>query len=1158
MASDVATRTNPFPGLAPFDEPEAALFFGRDREIEEILERLASRRLLAVIGVSGCGKSSLVRAGVKPVLRIGAAKSLPGRWRIHTITPGKAPIQALRKAINASPAWPATSFDLVEHARQNLRPGENLLLIVDQLEELFSFRAETLSKDAGNTAALFVNLLLNAVDQREVPIYLLLTMRTDFLGECAEFRGLPEALNDCYYLVPRMTRIQQQEAIERPLEEEDVTITPSLLQRLLNESAEDPDDLPVLQHLLRRLFENWNARGADGPINDEDYTAVGGWKNAINQEADNVLNRFAAEEENVRLVFQWITDRGTGEKPVRRARPLGECAAVSGLGQKRLGEIVQAFQARGLLKPSDLTCESLVDLPHESVMWQWTRLKSWIVQETERAAQLRFLLQSSRQRVPLVGLALDSAVKLRAQWKSERTRTLRYLQETELEAVDSWVAHSDRIAKLKRRRRMWLLAGIGTLVGVLAILAIWVSIRERTLRNAAEARELTAWTAVSLDDDPQRSLILGLYAWGKQRAMVPGLGDFLHEALLRSAIRLTLRGHKDAVWSVAWSPDGSKLATASKDDTAKVWEAATGRELLTLRGDQGPVECVAWSPDGSKLATAGEDQTVKIWEAATGRELLTLHGHEGHVMSVAWSPDGGKLATASRDKTARIWEAGTGRELLALRGHQDQVLSVAWSPDGGKLATASGDSTAKVWQAETGRELLTLHGHRARVERVAWSPDGSKLATASWDRTAKTWDAITGAELLTLQGNQSSVLSVAWSPDGNWLGTAGGDRTAKVWDAKTGRELLTVRGHEGPVWSVAWSPDSDKLATASEDRTAKIWYVAGAGRELITLRGHQDGILAVAWSPDASKLVTGSVDKTVKIWEAVTGRELLTMRGHEGYVWSAAWSPDGSKLATASWDNTAKLWDAATGRELETLRGHQGYVMGIAWSPDGSKLATASRDGTAKVWEAATGRELQSLHGHPGHLMSVAWSPDGSKLATASDDATATVWEAASGRELLSLHGHEGSVLSVAWSPDGGRLATASGDNTAKVWDAITGRELVTLRGHQGQAMSVVWSPDGSKLATASLDGTEKVWESKTGRELLTLRGHQGNVMSVAWSPDGGRLASAAQDRSVQVYLIDPVRLISLVRSRIDRNLTPEECRRYLDTDQCPALPQVP
>jgi hypothetical protein len=272
---------NPYPGLAPFQEQDASRFFGRDREIEDILERLASRRLLAVIGVSGGGKSSLVKAGVIPVLRIGAAQGLRGRWRIHTIKPGNAPLQTLRMALEGGSDWPTTSFSLVEQARTLLAPNEKLLLVVDQFEELFRFRAENLNHDAGNEAALFVNLLLAVVDQRRVPIYIVLTMRTDFLGECAQFRGLPEALNDCYYLVPRLTRLQQQGAIEEPLKEQGVEIAPTLVQRLLNDSDEDPDHLPLLQHLLRRLWQSWSARGEDGPISSADYEDIGGWKKPL-------------------------------------------------------------------------------------------------------------------------------------------------------------------------------------------------------------------------------------------------------------------------------------------------------------------------------------------------------------------------------------------------------------------------------------------------------------------------------------------------------------------------------------------------------------------------------------------------------------------------------------------------------------------------------------------------------------------------------------------------------------------------------------------------------------------------------------------------------------------------------------------------------------
>ena len=322
----VPVRVNPYPGLTPFEEEDVSRFFGRDREIEELLHRLASRRLLAVIGVSGCGKSSLVHAGVKPILRTRGAGNLPARWRIGTMTPANAPVQALRNALDAPPDWPATSFDLLDYARGELRPGESLLLIVDQFEELFRFRNETIGKDGGNAASLFVNLLLNAVDQREVPIYVMLTMRTDFLGECAHFRGLPEALNDCYFLVPRMTRRQQQEAIEQPFLEQGVQIHAPLVQSLLNDSADDPHSLPVLQHLLRRLWENWDRRGIVGPISLENYAAVGGWNRAIEDDAEGVMAQFtAAEQEGIRLLFQWITERGTSEKPTRRPGLLAEC-----------------------------------------------------------------------------------------------------------------------------------------------------------------------------------------------------------------------------------------------------------------------------------------------------------------------------------------------------------------------------------------------------------------------------------------------------------------------------------------------------------------------------------------------------------------------------------------------------------------------------------------------------------------------------------------------------------------------------------------------------------------------------------------------------------------------------------------------------------------
>ena len=700
------------------------------------------------------------------------------------------------------------------------------------------------------------------------------------------------------------------------------------------------------------------------------------------------------------------------------------------------------------------------------------------------------------------------------------------------------------------------------LVGAFAT-TINLYLEAKNAQASAQAGALSAWGARSLADDPERSLILGLYAWGKERAMVPGLEQLLHDALLESQSRLTLRGHKDSVWSVAWSPDGTKLATASADHTAKVWNASTGRELLTLRGHQDSVRSVAWSPDGSKLATASADHTAKVWNASTGRELNTLLGHRNSVMSVVFSPDGTKLVTASLDRTARVWDASTGRELKDLLGHEGGVWSAAWSPDGSQIATASWDDhTVKVWEASTGKRVRELLDHQSRFYSVAWSPDGNKLAAGSWDRTAKVWDARTGTKLLTLTGHRDSVMSVGWSPDGSKLVTASEDRTQKVWDASTGRELLTLRGHQEQVVSVAWSPDGSTLLTGSWDHTAKVWE-ASAGGELLTLHGHSSAVRSVAWSPDGSKLATGSWDRKAKVWEASTGRELVALHGHVGPIRNLAWSPDGKKLATASEDRTAKVWEVSTGRGLLTLPSHKQPVVSVAWSPDGSKLATGSSDRTARIWEASTGRELLILSGHQDVVWSLAWSPDGTKLATASGDRTVKVWEGKTGRELLTLRGHQDPVRSVAWSPDGSKLATASADRTAKVWEAKTGRELLTLKGHQDPLYSVAWSPDGTKLATASGDQTAKVWQAKTGRELLTLHG-QGYVLSVAWSPNGKHLAAAGADNSgadpgiAQVYAIDPVTLLEFARSRITGTLTSRECQYYFGTETCPPLPVVP
>jgi WD40 repeat protein len=407
------------------------------------------------------------------------------------------------------------------------------------------------------------------------------------------------------------------------------------------------------------------------------------------------------------------------------------------------------------------------------------------------------------------------------------------------------------------------------------------------------------------------------------------------------ALQAFPKGHTSSVLGVAYSPDGTRIATASDDNTARIWDTTTGETLHTLTGHNSSVRGVAYSPDGTRIATASDDNTARIWDTTTGETLHTLTGHTSSVLGVAYSPDGTRIATASDDNTARIWDTTTGETLHTLTGHTNWVLGVAYSPDGTRIATASWDNTARIWDTTTGETLHTLTGHTNWVLGVAYSPDGTRIATASWDNTARIWDTTTGETLHTLTGHTNSVLGVAYSPDGTRIATASGDNTARIWDTTTGETLHTLTGHTNSVWGVAYSPDGTRIATASDDNTARIWDTT-TGETLHTLTGHNSSVRGVAYSPDGTRIATASDDNTARIWDTTTGETLHTLTGHTSSVLGVAYSPDGTRIATASDDNTARIWDTTTGETLHTLTGHTNWVLGVAYSPDGTRIATAS------------------------------------------------------------------------------------------------------------------------------------------------------------------------------------------------------------------------
>jgi WD40 repeat protein/tRNA A-37 threonylcarbamoyl transferase component Bud32 len=563
-----------------------------------------------------------------------------------------------------------------------------------------------------------------------------------------------------------------------------------------------------------------------------------------------------------------------------------------------------------------------------------------------------------------------------------------------------------------------------------------------------------------------------------------------------------------ALLPMAWSPDGLSFASVSRSpgkdsgslvEEVMVWDVTRRKETLALRrtlenGKKGATVALGWSPAGRWLAGHRSDGVIKVWDAATGKDVLTLPSEislqsTGAAASV-WSPDGKRLATVTADGTIKVVDPATGEEHLSVRSQPATWLAtrrpgaavlrvLAWSPDGKRLASATDslrkdknvwEGEGKVWDARTGKHLATLDPHSG-VGRLVWSPDGRRLAAVSRDR---------------------------------------GGRGAKVWDAATGRAIPLPAPAKG-AWSwLSWAPDGRRLAVGTYG-TVQVWDAASAKALTPLLALYSPGPSqdrSVAWSPDGRRLAVAGPDWTVKVWDAATGKEALSLGRSKGQTnlqppenrVVLAWSGDGKQLASsAGLERTIQIWDPASGANLLTLPGHPRAIRSLAWSRDGRRLASAGDDGAVKVWDVAAGKEILSLRyarpprelsTHPGPPAEslLAWDADGGRLAAAGADGAVTVWDVLTGKEAATLSGRKAAVSSVAWSPDGRRLASAGEDGTVSLWDTTAGQEVLTLRYTQPQLArpgSVAWSPDGRRLAVAFFDELSNaavmVWDTAPG-----------------------------------------------------------------------------
>jgi len=1193
LAQSARQEDAPTPGIAPykgllfFDESDSELFFGREALTARLAEHVinlvmdSSSRFLAVVGASGSGKSSLVRAGLAVALKRAG-------WDTHVFTPTTNPMRMLDINLNMM-------------RRNN---AERVLILVDQFEEVF-----TLCHDEIERIAFIENLLTSAQDTSK-KIAIVIALRADFYSHCAQYPLLRQAVAAEQEYIGQMTAEELRRAIEEPARRGGWEFEPGLVDILLNDigaqgtSEPEPGALPLLSHALLATWEHRRGR----IFTTAGYHASGGVRGAIAETAENVFNdQFnQTQQELARDVFLRLTELGKGTEDTRRRAALNELVRQSAEATQLRAVLNTLAEARLITLNEDSA-----EVAHEALIREWQRLHEWLTQDREGLLLHRHLTESAQEwevrghdpselyRGARLAQAREWASiheqRLNARERAFLAASVEQEQhdalereaqrQRELEAAQNLAetekarAEEQTYSATQLRKRAYYLTGAFVVALVMAVTAIFFGRQAQVSSRLATTRELTSASISNLDVDPERSILLALQAVNKtytiDGTVLPEAEDALRRAIQASRVELTLNGHTGPIFSAEFSPDGKRIATASADGSARIWDVSTGKELLSVKGssiydidsEQGYAWFTAFSPDGKFLATAGGDGVACIWDASTGQQRITLDGHSDQVFTVAFSPDGNRLVTSSNDSTAKVWDVTTGEELLTVHEESDKeggIVFVWWatfSPDGSQIATAvTADferGWTSIWDVETGEKMMTLAALGPTMRSVAFSPDGARIVTTEDDRTAKIWDASSGELLTTLYGHTANVTDAKFSLDGTRIVTVSSDRQIKVWDAVTGQDLFTLAGHSDGIWSVSFSSDGEHIVTASNDNTAKVWRIFPT-RELLTFDNgsrppHPNGVRLV-YSPDGTRLATVNSDLTPKVWDVKTEKLLFELAGHTDIVTNIVYSPDGTQIATASGDGTAKIWDAISGKEIRSFIGHKNTVFGIDFSPDGSRLATASLDGTATVWDTKTGEALFQLTGHTFWVMSVDYSPDGARLVTGSGDGTGIVWDAMTGKRLFSLVGHSSNVRRVIFSPDGTRILTGSLDGTAKVWDATSGKELLTLSGHTDSVFDAAFSRDGTHIATASGDQTAKVWDATTGKVLWTFPAPDG-LTGVAFSPDGSQLAVGSLDGTDRIYLLRIEDLMTLARQRLTRTLTMEECQQYLHMEQCPVEP---
>lgn len=1199
-APDLTEQTNPYRGLKPYEQRHAKLFFGRDQQIADLAAVVTAQPLTVVLGASGTGKSSLVKAGLLPALQGTVTAAREPEWRLlEPMRPGDAPLRTLEhllstaigpRALSTTPVTGAPALPPLNLLTQwfAAHPSQRLLLVVDQFEELITQSREEAERRQ------FQQLLATALAAHPQQLRIVLTLRSDFEPQFTD-SPLIAYWQPGRYIVSPLTQADLRAVIEGPAAASVLYFEPpELVDKLIDEVIQTPGALPLLSFTLSEMYMIYvKSASANRALTQAHYEALGGVIGSLRIRATQEYMALPDDAHRAtmrRLMLRMISVEG-GELARRRV-PLFELEYPTTAENAQVTAVIHRLvEARLLVRDSgdldeDGAADSYVEPAHDALVRAWDQLLGW-----QREAAVYLPLQRRLTQAARAWKNANNTDKAGLLWNNDpglpqvtpkilrQVDTLDGLLEPvqalwpdlQAAALPDWLnaVETTFIQQSVRRRAILRRRVVSIALAVMLALSVTAIVALVQRRNALEQRNNFASTALAANaqlaiQNGDYDLAIALALQANQIDDPPPLAqNALAAAAYVPGTALSYKEHTRDVTGVALSPSGRYAVSASLDRSAVIWDLQTQTVTHRLAASQiVSVTAIVYSPTREHVLLGLGNGELVVWDVVSGALLQRLQGAKAAITALAYDATGQQALVGDQAGSLTLWDVDKGTQLLTLVGHEVAIRAVAISAAGDTALAGDDEAQLFLWDLTTGERRQTFTGHSASIGLVAYGPLPGYIISGSQDRYVAAWKIATGKAEGGFQVDEHTqgIGSLAVAPDRTTMASGGWDGSILLWgNPARGGLIRTFVGHRAPVISLAYSQDGHHLLSGSKDGVVRFWDISGPAQvrrlklEPI-LTGHAiDPVRTIAVDAERRRALSGSINNAI-LWNLETAEEIMRFPASTQWLSSVALSPDG-QTALIGAEGELHQWNLATNTEGAPLVGHTRQVVTVVYSADSQTAWSAAKDGVIMAWDVGQGQPQWSCKLAAPGIWSIAISPDGTLALTGAEDASVVLWELPTCKELRRLVGHQDAVYWVTLSPDQTTALTGSADRSIMLWELATGQPIRRFASHTLPVHTVAYSPDGQTILSGSEDKTVRLWDVKTGAELFRFEGHPTTVQTVLYLPTANHLLSRAKDGSLiewQLPLANRADLLTWTYAhRYVRTLTCDE-RLLYNVDPCP------